>query len=74
MQTREMNSPGQEFVAMDRMLDQAVSGPFWLKDTRIAKMVCEVIQEAESTRQLCRLAGYVVMSNRVHLLARMSHQ
>ena len=51
------------------MLDRAERGPVWLKDPRVANMVCEVIQQAESPRRLCRLGGYVVMSNHVHLLA-----
>jgi REP element-mobilizing transposase RayT len=69
-----MNSPagvpaGKAFVSLDRVLDRAAGGPVWLKDPRVASMVCDVIQQAESPRRLCRLGGYVVMSNHVHLLA-----
>ena len=49
-------------------LDRAEIGPMWLKDARIAKMVCDAIQQAESS-QLCRIGACVVMSNHVHLLA-----
>jgi REP-associated tyrosine transposase len=59
---------GTAFVAMDTVLDQASHGPVWLTDSRVASMVCEVIQLA-AARQLCTLGGYVVMSNHVHLLA-----
>ena len=65
----EVDSPavsaGKAFVALDRMLDRAVIGPVWLRDTRVASMVCELIQQAESPRQLCRLGGYVVIGNHV---------
>ena len=47
----------------------AMEGPHWLNDARVASMVCEVIRQAESPRRLCRLGGYVVMSNHVHLPA-----
>jgi REP element-mobilizing transposase RayT len=63
-------STGEAFVAFDRTLDQAATGPTWLKDPRVARMVCDVIQQSESPRRLCKLGGYVVMSNHVHLLAR----
>ncbi len=61
-------SPGDAFVAMDRILDQGASGPVWLKDTRVARMLCDVIRQAESPQKLCTVGGYVVMSNHVHLL------
>jgi REP-associated tyrosine transposase len=62
-------SSGKAFVSMDRQLDRAETGPAWLKDSRVASMVCEVLEQAEAVRGLCRLGGYVVMSNHVHLLA-----
>jgi putative transposase len=58
-----------DFVALDRVLDQASHGPVWLDDARVANMVCDVIQQAAAERRLCLLGGYVVMSNHVHLLA-----
>jgi hypothetical protein len=64
-----LETPGKIFVSLDRVLDRAAGGPVWLKDPRVASMVCEVIQQAESPRRLCRLGGYVVMSNHAHLLA-----
>jgi putative transposase len=62
------NLAGKAFVALDRVLDQAIHGPLWLNDTRVASMVCEVIQQG-AARRLFLLGGYVVMSNHVHLLA-----
>jgi len=60
---------GKAFAALDRVLDHASHGPHWLKDSRVAGMVCQVIQQADAARSLCLLGGYVVMSNHVHLLA-----
>jgi putative transposase len=57
-----------DFVALDRVLDQASHGPVWLDGSRVADMVCEVIQQG-AVRRLFLLGGYVVMSNHVHLLA-----
>ena len=69
MESPSVGSAGEAFVSLDRMLDRAERGPVWLKDPRVASLVCQVIQQAESPRRLCRLGGYVVMSNHVHLLA-----
>ncbi len=62
------NLAGKTFVALDKVLDRAVHGPLWLNDSRVANMVCEVIQQG-AARRLFLLGGYVVMSNHVHLLA-----
>jgi putative transposase len=60
---------GKAFVTLDKVLDQALHGPLWLNDSRVASMVCGVIQQG-AARRLFLLGGYVVMSNHVHLLAR----
>jgi putative transposase len=60
--------PGEVFRALDRVLDAASHGPVWLKNPRVASAVCQAIQDVESPRQLCRLGGFVVMSNHVHVL------
>ena len=44
------------------------TGPTWLKDTRVANAVVEVLHSAQTDRRLCEIGGYVVMSNHVHLL------
>jgi REP element-mobilizing transposase RayT len=62
--------PQEVFRGLDRVLDAASDGPVWLKDPRVASAVCQVIQDAESPRQLCKLSGFVVMSNHVHVLVR----
>jgi len=34
---------GQRFVAEDRLLDRAATGPLWMKDSRVAECVSGVI-------------------------------
>jgi putative transposase len=63
-----MNS-GQAFVAMDRLLDNARTGAFYLKQPAIADMVVEAIQYNASTLEHYELNAFVVMPNHVHLLA-----
>jgi len=59
---------GEVFRAFDRALDAALHGPMWLKEPRVASAVCQAIHQAESPRQLCKLGGFVVVSNHVHVL------
>ena len=53
---------------MDSVLDAATSGPVWLKDPRIARVVVSTLHIGETDKQLYRLAACVVMSNHVHVL------
>jgi putative transposase len=59
---------GQAFVAMDRLLDHARSGPFWLKDPKIAAMVVGSLRDGEQNFHRYTLHAFVVMANHVHLL------
>jgi hypothetical protein len=60
---------------MDRLLDEALSGPFYLRQPAIADMVVEAIQyNAVTPRTLSLYAfvvlhAFVVMPNHLHLLA-----
>jgi putative transposase len=65
---RLTEAPGRQFLALDRLLDQAATGPTWLTDARVASAVCDVIRDADSQRQLCKLGAFVTMSNHVHVL------
>ena len=60
-------SSGQAFVAMDRLLDNARTGPLYLRRPEIAKVVVEAIHYRER-EQHYQLHSYVVMPNHVHLL------
>jgi len=64
----EALTSGQAFAVFDRLLDNARTGPLYLRQEAIAQMVVEAIQF--STRELnrCALHAFVVMANHVHLL------
>ena len=51
----------------DRILDQARSGPLWLKDPRIAQSVISQLSELHRQNMFC-LRAYVLMANHVHIL------
>ncbi|MGB7718657.1 MAG: transposase [Bryobacteraceae bacterium] len=58
---------GQAFVAMDSLLDNARTGPLYLRRADIATVVVEAIHYRER-EQHYQLHSYVVMPNHVHLL------
>ena len=66
---KEALSSGQAFIAMDRLLDQARTGPFYLRQPAVADMIVEAIQYNASTLGHYLLHAFVVMPNHVHLLA-----
>jgi REP element-mobilizing transposase RayT len=59
---------GKQFRAMDAELDQALSGPLWLKDSRVAACVVDAIKRGERDWNYYRLHAFVVMANHVHIL------
>lgn len=59
---------GQRFLVVDRHLDEAATGPTWLKDSRVAASMVETLFLAERQWQLYELFAWVVMCNHVHLL------
>ena len=58
---------GRKFLAMDAILDQAASGPQWLKDEQVARCVIGGLSKGEELGHY-RLIAFVVMSNHVHAL------
>jgi REP element-mobilizing transposase RayT len=64
---REHLSSGEAFVAWDRLLDTARSGPFYLRQEEIAGLVQEQLRKADAGG-LCSLHAFVIMPNHVHLL------
>jgi REP element-mobilizing transposase RayT len=58
---------GQAFVAMDRLLDTARTGPLHLRRPEYAEMMVEAIRYRER-EGICVLHNFVVMANHVHLL------
>src|ERR1019366_3139078 len=57
---------GRAFLAMDRVLDTACSGPLFLRMPEIAKMVMDAIHYRD--QRTYQLHSFVVMPNHVHLL------
>jgi len=59
---------GQRFVALDRQLDNASSGPMYLSDPGVAAAVVETLFVAGEKWELYELLAWVLMSNHVHVL------
>ena len=59
---------GQAFAAMDRLLDEARAGPFYLRQPELADMIVEAIQYNAAELGHYHLWAFVVMPNHVHLL------
>ena len=57
---------GEAFVAMDRLLDESRSGPLYLSDARIARLMADEILRGRDVTYA--LHAWVVMPNHVHVL------
>jgi REP element-mobilizing transposase RayT len=64
---RELTS-GEVFVAVDRLLDNARTGPMYLSRPEIAGLMVDAIYNVQDRLRLYELHAYVVMANHVHLL------
>lgn len=62
-------SSGKAFIALDRILDEARTGPSYLRFPAVADMVVDSIHYQASVLRHYVLHAYVVMPNHVHLLA-----
>jgi putative transposase len=59
---------GKAFVAMDRLLDQAATGPKHLADPEIATLVVNSLRDGERRFHRYQLHSFAVMPNHVHAL------
>jgi REP element-mobilizing transposase RayT len=59
---------GRAFVAMDRILDQARSGPLHLRRPEIAQLLVDAMRYRQEQLQQFQLHSYVIMANHVHVL------
>ncbi len=64
----ERLSGGEAFVAMDRLLDHARTGPLYLKLPEIASMVMQAILDGDAKFGRYDLHAFVIMPNHVHML------
>jgi len=59
-------SSGRAFLAIDRVLDTASTGPLFLRMTEVARVVVDAIRYRD--QQAYQLHAFVVMPNHVHIL------
>ena len=59
---------GQAFVAMDRLLDEARSGPLYLRQPALADMVVEAVHFNAEVLTHYELHAFAILPNHVHLL------
>jgi hypothetical protein len=60
-------TPGEAFVAMDRLLDRANCGPVWLRQPSVARLVRTSILYGVQIEHY-ELHAWVIMPNHVHML------
>ena len=65
---RRMAASGKAFVAMDRLLDTATTGPFYRCQPEIASLVMAALADGQNRFHRHELHGFAVMPNHVHLL------
>jgi REP element-mobilizing transposase RayT len=61
-------SSGKAFVAIDQLLDNAVSGPLYLRMPEVAALIIASIRDGERRFRRYQLHSFAVMPNHVHLL------
>ena len=59
---------GEAFVAIDRLLDNAITGPLYSKMPKIARIVDDAIHYRADSMRHFELHAHVIMANHVHLL------
>jgi len=59
---------GKAFVALDRLLDHARTGPWYLRQPGIAQLVIDALQPGQDSLRHYTLHAFVVLPNHVHLL------
>lgn len=56
------------FAQQDEWLARTSSGPFWLRDPRVAGMLEETLHYGEAVRRIYVLHAWVIMPNHVHVI------
>jgi REP element-mobilizing transposase RayT len=59
---------GEAFVAMDKLLDAAVTGPRFLQRPEVAEIIVTALKSGQHEFHRYELHAFVVMANHVHLL------
>ena len=68
VQAKSGLTESQRFLAEDRVLDQALTGPVWFENPLVAESIVDTLLIAEREWELCRLLAWVVMPNHLHIL------
>ena len=65
-----MPQPGAPvpFVQQDERLARSASGPFWLRDPRVASMLQQALRYGETPHNLYFLHAWVILPNHVHVI------
>jgi putative transposase len=64
----ERLTTGKAFVAMDRILDTARTGPLYLRQPEVASVIVTALHAGDRQFGRYQLHSFVVMPNHVHLL------
>ena len=65
----DITDSGRAFLVIDRLLDQARTGPSYLREPAVAEMIVEAIEYNAEILEHYVLHAFVVVPNHVHLLA-----
>lgn len=63
---QQRESAGHQFLKVDRALDKAPTGPFWLGAPEIARCVMAALNRGDRELRHYSLHAFVVMPNHVH--------
>jgi REP element-mobilizing transposase RayT len=64
--SKEVTKSGKAFVCLDRLLEEARTGPLYLKIPAVAQCVADAIRQGSESNYV--LHEWVIMPNHVHLL------
>jgi putative transposase len=67
-QSNKNQKPGHQFLDFDRCLDEASTGPLWLKNSSIAEMIEFTLQKGANDLHHYNLHACAIMANHVHIL------
>jgi putative transposase len=67
-QSNQNQKPGHQFLHFDRYLDEASTGPLWLKNPFVAEMTQSALQKGANDLNHYNLHAYAIMANHVHIL------
>jgi len=66
--SKNRSSVPRSFLQHDEQLDRVPSGPVWLQDSRVARVVVDALLYGEKVRGFYQLHAWVVMANHVHAI------